>query len=342
MPIITYNFRIKDSSAAWLNKCAKSVNFVWNYCNETSYNAIRNRSKFLSGFDLNKLTSGASKELGLNSQTIQGVGEEYAIRRKQFKKNKLRWRSNKRSLGWIPFKAASIKISEDTITYNKNKVRFWKSREVKGKVKSGSFSQDARGRWYINLACEVDFLAQSPDESVGVDLGLKEIAVLSSGKKYKSNRYFRSYANKLAKAQRAKKKKQVKNIHAKITNSRKDQNHKITTEIADSYNKVAVGDLNAKSLMKTKMSKSVSDNSVGNFRNLLKYKVIRRSGAYIEVNEYLTTQTCSHCLAVSGPKGLKGLSVREWVCSNCRSVHDRDVNAAMNILRIGHDTLNLK
>jgi len=338
MPIITYNFRLKDSSSAWLKKCSNAVNFVWNYCNETSYNAIKKDGKFLTGFDLNYLTSGSSKELGLNAQTIQSIGEEYATRRKQFKKIKLKWRTSKKSLGWLPFKARSIKISDDVITYNKNKIKFWKSREIEGKIKCGNFSQDARGRWYINIVCEVDNLPESPNKEVGIDLGLKEIATLSNGKKYKSNRYFRKYVNKLAKAQRAKKKKQVKNIHAKITNSRKDQNHKITTEIANNYRKVVVGDLNAKNLMKTKMSKSITDNSVGNFRTLLKYKVIRRLGEYKEVSERLTTQTCSNCQTIGGPKGREGLSVREWVCSNCWSSHDRDVNAAMNILRIGHDT----
>jgi putative transposase len=339
--ILTYKYRLKDSSNSWLNKSAKSVNFVWNFCNEVSFDAIKNRSKFLSGFDLNNLTSGSSKDLNLNSQTIQAVGEEFALKRKQTKKFKLKWRT-KKSLGWIPFKSASIKISNNTITYNKHTVSFWNSRPIEGKMNSGSFSQDVRGRWYINLTCEVENLSKSPEISVGIDLGLKDIATLSDGKKYTSNKYTKNYANKLGKFQRANKKKQTRNLHAKIKNSRLDQNHKISSEISKSYNKIFVGDLNSSKLIKTKLAKSVTDNGLSQFKNLLKYKVIRRSGEYFEVSEYLTTQTCSNCLEIGGPKGQKGLSVREWVCGKCNCHHDRDINSAINILRIGHNTLTLK
>jgi hypothetical protein len=82
MAIKTLRFRIKDSSSARkLKRMARTVNFVWNYCNETSYNAIRNQSTFLSKFDMNKLVSGASKELLLHSQSIQAIAEEYVTRR---------------------------------------------------------------------------------------------------------------------------------------------------------------------------------------------------------------------------------------------------------------------
>ena len=125
--ILTYNFRIKDAtSSIHLERMARAVNFVWNYCNETSFNAIRNNGEWLSKFDFNPLVKGAAKDLGIHSQTVQAVAYEYVTRRKQFKKRKLRWRS-KKSLGWIPFKAKGIKISGDTITYMKQTFRFWKS-----------------------------------------------------------------------------------------------------------------------------------------------------------------------------------------------------------------------
>ena len=99
----TYSYRIKDGNVSkQLNKLAKAVNFVWNYCNETSYYAIKNRRKFLSKYDFRPLTKGASKELPINSQTVQAISDEYVTRRKQFKKAKLKWR-DKKSLGWVPF-----------------------------------------------------------------------------------------------------------------------------------------------------------------------------------------------------------------------------------------------
>ena len=104
----TIKIRIKDStSARRLKKMADAVNYVWNFCNETSLYSIRYNSEWLSGFDLQKLTKGAGKELGINSTTVQEVCSEYALRRKKAKKRKLRWRGRK-SLGWIPFKSTGI------------------------------------------------------------------------------------------------------------------------------------------------------------------------------------------------------------------------------------------
>lgn len=339
--MITYKFRLKDSSASWLDKAAKSVNFVWNYCNETSHFAIRNRSKLLSGFDLSNLTSGSSKELGISSTSIQSICEEYALRRKQFKKIKLRWRS-KKSLGWIPFKVSAIKIIKDSVTYSNHTVKFWKSREIVGRIRSGSFSQDARGRWYLNVVADGPSVEASPEKSVAIDLGLKDLATLSDGKKYKAMKYFRKYQRSLGLAQKDGKKKRARAIHAKIKNSRLDTNHKISTEIANDNNLIFVGNVSSSKLIKTNMAKSVSDAGWSQLKTFLGYKAIRRQGKVIEVSEYLTSQTCSSCQKVSGPKGLEGLGIREWVCGSCGSVHDRDVNAALNILRLGLQTLALK
>jgi putative transposase len=90
------------------------------------------------------------------------------------------------------------------------------------------------------------------------------------------------------------------------------------------------------------MAKSVNDAGWAMFKNLLSYKAIARKVVYCEVSEYLTTQTCSDCGVIGGPKGREGLGIRGWVCGECGAVHDRDVNAALNILRMGHHTLALK
>ncbi len=89
------------------------------------------------------------------------------------------------------------------------------------------------------------------------------------------------------------------------------------------------------------MAKSVLDAGWSIFRTMLEYKAIRRRGVYVVVNERNTTRTCSSCRSIpeSAPKGVKGLGIREWVCSMCHAVHDRDVNAAINILRLGHQAL---
>jgi putative transposase len=335
--MLTYRFRLKDSSASWLGKTARATNFVWNYCNETSINAWKSQSKFLSAFDLIKLTTGASKELGLHSQTVNAVCEEYATRRKQFKKVRLRWRG-KRSLGWIPFKASGIKVTEDSVRYFGHELKFWSSRPIEGKIKTGSFSQDARGRWYLNIVAEGP-QSQEPclDGQVGIDLGSSTLATLSNGKKYPNHRYLRRMEFQLSKAQKDGKKKRTKAIHAKIKNSRTDTNHKITTEIAREYKLIVCGDIGSKQLAKTKMAKSTYDASWYQIKSFLKYKANARKGLVVLVNEARTSQTCSCCgeISTSSPRGLKGLGIREWVCSLCNSVLDRDVNAALNILRLG-------
>ena len=100
--VTTLRYRLKDSSKMRrLDRLARSVNFVWNYCNETSFNAIRNHCKWLSAIDLKNLTSGSAKDLGISSVTVQAICEEYAIRRIQFKKRKLRWRASSGSLGQL-------------------------------------------------------------------------------------------------------------------------------------------------------------------------------------------------------------------------------------------------
>jgi transposase len=206
-------------------------------------------------------------------------------------------------------------------------------------VLSGSFSQDAQGHWYINLACEVSQIeTRHSVEDVGIDLGLKTSAVLSDGIVIENKAEFRKLEVKLGKAQRAHKKKQAKKIHAKIKNKRRDFLHKETTKVAQTYHTVFVGDVSGK-FVQSGNGKSSTDASIGVIRDLLKYKAIRHSGHFYEVNENFSTVTCSSCHKKTGPSGLSGLGVREWICSECHCRHDRDVNAAKNILRVGRDSL---
>lgn len=337
MKLITYKYRVKDSTPKkHLDKMAFSVNQVWNYCNEVSILALKNKSIFLTAFDLNKLTSGVSKELGINAETVQATCEEYATRRKQFKKQKLNWRSSKKSLGWIPFKARSIKyLGNGEVKYFGHTFKFWESR-VPSNIRCGSFNQDSRGNWYLNLVCEVEEnLLQKTGKSVGVDLGLKDLATYSDGEKFSGVKATKKYADKLAKAQKARKKKQVANIHKKIANIRKDSLHKETSRLVKQYDLIVVGDVSSKKLLKTNMAKSVSDASWNTYKSMLLYKTIRFGKELKVVNESWTSKTCHICDTVADFGGLSGLSVREWTCKCCNTIHDRDVNAAKNILRLG-------
>lgn len=341
MSVITYQYRIKDSTShKQLARMGWSVNFVWNFCNEVSMLALRRDGKWLTAYDLHKLTAGCSKALGLQGHTIQKVCSEYVTRRRQFRRRRLAWRSKKRSLGWIPFDAGAIRVEGDAITYYGHTFRFWLSREIQGTIKTGSFTEDARGRWYVNLQCEV------PDEpqqklglnGVGIDLGLSDQIACSDGPKHSRANITCTYADQLGMAQRAGKKKRAQALHAKIRNKRKDWSHKVTTEIARRAEEIVVGNVSSSRMARTNFAKSTYDSVWYQIRGMLAYKGNRLGVRYSEVNESFTTVTCSVCLARSGPRGLGDLVVREWTCNACGTRHDRDVNAARNILRAGRRT----
>ena len=307
-----------------------------------SYKAIRDYSKFLSRFDLSKLVAGSSKELGLHSQTIQGVTEQYSKSKEQSKKRKLRWRTSSKSLGWIPVTNQNIKIMGDKVIYNGREIRFWKSQELIGRTLCGSsFSEDAKGNWYFNVTCEVPIKEHLHEfEEVGIDLGLTSTAVLSDGEIVENPRTFSTYGEKLANFQRHGKKKQARNLAVKIKNIRRDFFHKRSTEISKKYQNIYVGDVSGKFLQSTH-GKSSTDASTGLFRQFLKYKAIKHSGTVVDVSESssASTVTCSVCFNRTGPSGLSDLGVREWKCRVCGTEHIRDVNAAQNHLRLGRETL---
>lgn len=333
--VSTFQFKIRRNQK-FLAKTAPKVNYVFNYCNETSFRAIKRDGKFLSGFDLQKLTSGVAKTLNINAQTVQMVCTEYATRRKQFKKRKLNWRKSsgsKRSLGWIPFKASGVRVEGDTVTFMKEKIKFFKSRELGGTILTGSFSQDALGDWYVNFQCEVQLLEAAPERALGVDLGQKSLATTSEGEVFDNPKTFYVAQDALAEAQRYGKKKRAKKIHRKISRIRKDNLHKVSATLTSNYAKVILGNLRLAN------GKAVLDASFGTLKTFCEYKAIRRRGVCVLVNEAYTTVTCNNCLERSGPSGLSGLSVREWTCAGCGQTHDRDINAAINILRLGHETL---
>lgn len=344
----TLRLRIKDKHAKVLAAMAREVNQVWNFCNETSQRAIRERRQWLSGYDLQGLTNGFSKCEGvlIGSPTVQQVCEDYVKARKQFKKVKLRWRvsnpkSSKYSLGWIPFKARALKYKAGQIAFAGQKLSLWDSYGLADyEMRAGSFSQDARGRWYLNVVVKVQATASQAKASVGVDLGLKEAAVSSCGKRIEG-RFYRKLEADLGIAQRAGKKQRAKAIHAKIANQRKDMLHQFSTALVNSNAAIFVGGVASSGLVKTKMAKSTLDAGWSMLKTMLEYKSHQAGIVFEVVNEAYSTQTCSCCggIPASSPKGRAGLGIREWTCSNCGAVHDRDINAAMNILAAGHRRL---
>jgi IS605 OrfB family transposase len=334
--LLVYRYRVK-SLKGLLNKQSRAVNFVFNYCNDRQKDALRFGRKWLSGFDLNKLTTGSSKELGIHSGTINAVCEQYAKSRSQMRRPYLRYRG-KKHLGWVPLKGRDLKETPAGFHFNGREFKAFKSRPIPegATIKDGTnFSQDSRGNWFLNVCIEVpDGVQRSIDNGIGIDLGLKDFAVLSNGEKIAASGFYRVAENALANAQRANKKRRVKAIHAKTANRRNDFLHKLSIRIVREFDLIAVGDVSAAGLARTNMAKSVLDASWSSFRSQLAYKAVKHGAWFEEVNESFTTQTCSDCGAKpdSRPRGIAGLGIRKWVCSDCGGLHDRDVNAAKNIL----------
>ena len=369
----TLKLRIRDKHINQLNRLSGSVNFVWNYVNALSYEHLKRTGKFFSAYDLNEYTKGSGELLGLHSQTIQAINETHAKSRKQFKKAKLSWRTNnptskRKSLGWLPFKQSAIKHIATHATGKKGLkstlqlslakgqklvIDLWDSYNLSlYQINTLEIVQDSRNRWYACITVKDYPKTQCGTGSVGIDLGLKDSATASNGNKLQIKQTL-NYAKALATAQRAKNKRRVKAIHAKIKHTRQDLIHKFTTQLVKDNALIVVGDVQSKTIIqprkkdktppkkRMKLARSVYDASWFELKRQLTYKCENAGCRFEIVNEKYTTQRCSCCgdITDNSPKGRKSLGIREWICASCGTWHDRDINAAKNILAVGLDRL---
>ena len=340
----TLKFKVRPESYGWLNAAAVEVNQVFNFCNETSFLAATRtdlKRKWLSGFDLCALTAGAAAFFErIGTETIQRICAEYAEKRATAKRRRLRWRVSRgarRSLGWVPFKVASLKRKGRALRFCGKTFRVFEAERLEGvKWKQGCFAQDAMGDWWLCLPVEYKVEPNAaPDEWAGIDLGLKETAVTSEGERLESGRFYRGLEAKIAQAQRRGHKRQAKRLHRKAARRRADALHKFSREIVDQYEYIVVGDVSSLKLAKTRMAKSVLDSGWGMLKRMLRYKGEHAGRSVVVVSERNTTRACSFCGTLSGPTGKDMLVVRQWECPECGAGHDRDENAARNILFAG-------
>ena len=265
--IIVYRFRVK-SKIGMLAMQARKVNFVWNYCNDRQKDALRFGRPWLTGFDLNKLTSGSSKELVLHSGVINAVCEQFAKSRAQHHRPYLRYRGRK-SLGWVPLKGRDQHREGNAFRFAGNTFRVFYSRPLpEGTIKDGTcFAQDSRGNWFLNIVIEVaEPPVRSLDHGVGIDLGLKDLAALSNGETIPAPGFYRKAEAALAVAQRAHKRRRVKAIQARTARRRQDFLHNKSLGIVRSFDHIAVGNVNASGLAQTSLAKSVLDAGWSSFR----------------------------------------------------------------------------
>ena len=226
-------------------------------------------------------------------------------------------------------------------------IRFSRTIPKAAKVTTVTVSKDTAGRYFVSMLCD-DAVATLPEATgqIGIDLGLTHFAVLSTGEKIAAPNVFRKNEKKLAKLQRrlAKKQKGSKNrakaklkvarIHAKIADTRRDFTHKLSTRLIRENQTIAVETLAVKNMVKNgNLAKSISDAGWSDFVRQLEYKAKWYGRTLVGIDKwYPSSKRCSACGFVVSKMPL---SVREWTCPECGAVHDRDINAACNILAAG-------
>lgn len=223
------------------------------------------------------------------------------------------------------------------------------SRNIVGKIKTLTIKKEI-DKWFAIFTVENESeLLPKTNETIGIDAGLKTFLTLSDGTQIENNRFLEQTQKKLRVAQRsvARKKKgsnsrkkaviKLRKIHQKITNQRNDFQHKVANFLIKTYDVICIEALNLKGLNKGMLAKQFNDVAIGNFFNKLKCKAVEADKKVIEVNPNYTSQDCSAC----GERVKKDLSVRVHHCNNCGLTLDRDLNASINIHRLGINLLNL-
>ncbi|WP_017302732.1 RNA-guided endonuclease InsQ/TnpB family protein [Spirulina subsalsa] len=326
--------------------------WYWNYALNLCQETYQTTGKGLSYFTIKGLLPNLKEEnLWLKdaySQCLQVVAKNLSTAYKNFFEGRARLPrfKSKKERQAITY-PQNVKLEGDYVKLpgKVGKLYCRQHREVVGKIKSATVSLNPDGKYYLSIL--VDDGCEQPNPSaegkvIGLDLGLTHFVVTSDGSKFDNPRHLAKHSRNLKRKQqnlsrkqkgsknREKARKRVARVHSRIARCREDFLHKLSRKIVNENQVIAVENLNVKGMVKNpNLAKAISDCGWGMFCTRLKYKAEGEGKIYIEVNRFFpSSKTCHVCL---NQVGNLPLEVRSWSCEHCGTVHDRDLNAAINI-----------